>query len=62
MLSSRTRGNGQKLKHRRFPVTIRTVFTLKVTDHWGTLPREVVESLSLELFRGCMDMFLTNQL
>lgn len=37
-----------------------TVFTLKMTEHWYRLPRKVVESPSLELFKGCMNMVLAN--
>jgi len=31
------------------------------TEHWNTLPREVVES-PLKIFRTCMDSFLCNLL
>ena len=38
------------------------VFTLKVTEHWNRLPREVVESPSLEIFKTHLDAFLCNLL
>jgi len=37
--SDRTRGNGHKMKHARFPLNIsKHFFTVGVTEHWHRLP------------------------
>jgi len=59
----KTRGKGNKLKHRKFQLKVRKVtwqaehviFTLRVTEHWNKLPRGVVESPSLKIFRTHLD-------
>ena len=54
---------GHKLKHRKFHLNMRkNFFPLRVTEPWPRLPREVVESPSLEIFKTRLDKVLCNLL
>jgi len=54
---------GTNQKQRRFLLSIRKHFVIaRVTEHWHSLPRKVVEFSSLEVFKSCLDMVLGNWL
>ncbi|KGL80101.1 hypothetical protein N309_13945, partial [Tinamus guttatus] len=50
---------GYKLKHSKFHLHVRkNFFTVRVTEPWNRLPREAVESPSLEIFKTHPDATL----
>jgi len=55
--------HGHKFKQRKFHLNMRkNFFPLRVTEPWYRLPREVVESPSLEIFQPHLDKVLCSLL
>ena len=54
--ASVARGNGMKLKVRRYNTIARkSYFNVRVVDHWNRLPASVVDSKTIDIFKSRLD-------
>jgi len=56
--SDRAKSNALKLEYRKFCTNVQNFLILRVMEHWNRLPREVMESPSLEILNAHLDAYL----
>ena len=57
-VSHRTRIYGLIAEHRKFHANMwKNLFMVRMTEHGNRLPRDVVKSVSMDIFKTCLDAY-----
>ena len=61
--SDRTRSSGLNLEHRKFHTNMqKNFFMVRVMEHWNRLPKEIMESPSMQIFKTHLNTYLCDLL
>ena len=60
---NRARNNGLKLEHTKLHTNMqKNFFMVRVMEHWNRLPKEIMESPSMQIFKTHLNTYLCDLL